>query len=146
MTTTAKISLTWDDVKKQSLVIADKMRGAGNVKGLVCVARGGLVPTAIIANALNIRNVKSVAVVSYHGQAQQSAEMLGSVDNILDGEGWVFIDDLADTGQTAKLLKKRYPAARLAVPFAKPAGKPLCDFVGADMPQDTWIEFPWELN
>jgi xanthine phosphoribosyltransferase len=145
MTDTAKITLTWDDVKKHSLALAKKIGTMKNLKGIVCVARGGLVPTAIIANALNIRNVKSVAVVSYHGMEQQSAEMLGSVDTILDGEGWVFIDDLADTGQTAKLLKKRYPGAKLAVPFAKPAGKALCDYIGTDMPQDIWVEFPWEI-
>ncbi len=137
--------LSWDDVAKQSKLLADKIKQAGAIKGIVCIARGGLVPTAIVANALEVRNVKSIAVVSYHGYEQRSAEMLGSVENILDGEGWVFIDDLADSGQTAQLIKKRYPAAKIAVPYAKPKGKAFCDFYVSEMPQDEWIEFPWEI-
>jgi xanthine phosphoribosyltransferase len=140
-----KMILSWDDVKNQSKTLAEKIRQSGNVKGIVCIARGGLVPTAIIANALDIRNVKSIAVVSYHGYEQRSAEILGSVENILDGEGWVFVDDLVDTGETAKLIKKRYPKSKLAVPYTKPQGKSLCDFYAAEVPQDEWIEFPWEV-
>lgn len=141
-----KLVLTWDDVAKQSKLLAEKIKQAGPLKGIVCIARGGLVPTAIVANALEIRNVKSIAVVSYHGYEQRSAEVLGSVENILDGEGWVFIDDLADSGQTAQLIKKRYPKAKLAVPYTKPKGKQFCDFFVAEVPQDEWLEFPWELS
>ena len=137
--------LTWDTFRADALVLADKLKSLPDVKGLIAVARGGLCATAIVANALNIRNVKSVAITSYDGQQQTTAEMLGSVDNILDGEGWVFIDDMVDTGQSAKLIKRRYPKARLAVVYAKSDGITQCDVYAKDMEQDVWLTFPWEV-
>lgn len=137
-------SIVWDDFLADTHVLADKLKAMPNIKGLIAVARGGLCATAIIAYKLNIRNVKSVAITSYDGQKQTTAEMLGSVDNILDGDGWVFIDDLIDTGQTAKLIKRRYPKAKLAVVYAKPEALDLCDAYGKERPQDLWLSFPWE--
>ena len=144
MSDTAKMKITWDEFEKHTRALADMIHRDGELRGVVGIARGGLVATAIIANALNIRNVKSLAVTSYHGHQQMTAEIFGSVDAIKDGEGWVFIDDLVDTGQTAKLLKKRYPKAKLAVVYAKPDGKSDADFYVQTVEQDTWLVFPWE--
>ncbi len=144
MTEKPKRKITWEEFDTHSRALADLLLKSDAIKGVVGIARGGLVATAIVCNALNIRNVKTVAITSYHGHDQMTAEMLGSVDSIIDGEGWVFIDDLVDTGQTAKLLKKRYPRARLAVVYAKPDGKDFVDFYVQQVPQDTWMDFPWE--
>lgn len=137
--------IDWTHFHADAKTLADKLKTLSDIKGLIAIARGGLCATAIIANQLDIRNVKSVAVSSFNGQKQHAAEMLGSVDNILDGDGWVFIDDLVDTGQTAKLIKRRYPKARLAVVYAKPDGLPHCDVHAVDMAQDQWLTFPWEV-
>jgi xanthine phosphoribosyltransferase len=144
MTDIQKQTITWHDFERDTRELADQIHKTGEIRGIVAIARGGLVATAIVASALNVRNVKSIAVTSYHGHQQMTAEILGSVDSIKDGEGWVFVDDLVDTGQTAKLLKKRYPKSRLAVVYAKPEGKGDCDFFVKMMPQDMWLVFPWE--
>lgn len=141
----AEQTISWDEFLADSKALADNLQMLQGVKGLIAIARGGLCATAIVAHALNIRNVKSVSVASYDGQKHNAAEMLGSVDNILDGEGWIFIDDLVDTGQTAKLIKRRYPKARLAVVYAKPDGRPHCDIIAREMPQGVWLTFPWEV-
>lgn len=140
-----ELQIDWNRFHTDAKALADTLKTLPDVKGLIAIARGGLCATAIIANQMDIRNVKSVAVSSFDGQKQHAAEMLGSVDNILDGEGWVFIDDLVDTGQTAKLIKRRYPKARLAVIYAKPDGLQYCDVHAVDMPQDQWLTFPWEV-
>jgi xanthine phosphoribosyltransferase len=138
-------TISWDGFSADTKILAEKLKILPNIKGLVAIARGGLCATAIVSYALDIRNVKSVAVASYHGRTQGAAELLGSVDNILDGEGWIFIDDLVETGQTAKLIKRRYPKAQLAVVYAKPDGQSDCDFYAKEMPQDAWIVFPWDV-
>lgn len=144
MTDAIKRKISWDEFEKDTRALADMLHRSGEIRGVVAIARGGLVATAIIANALNIRNVKSLAVTSYHGHQQMTAEILGSVDSIKDGEGWIFIDDLVDTGQTATLLKRRYPKAKLAVPYTKPEGKSGADFYVQTVDQDLWLVFPWE--
>ncbi len=139
-------AIDWNQFTADAKILADKLRSElPDIKGLIAIARGGLCATAIIANALDIRNVKSVAVSSYDKQKHNTTEMLGSVDNILDGEGWVFIDDLVDTGETAKLIKRRYAKAKLAVVYAKPDGAPHCHLYARDMPQKDWLHFPWEV-
>ncbi len=144
MTEPSKTKISWEQFERDARQLADMLHKAGDVRGVVGIARGGLVATAIVTNALNLRDVKTVAITSYHGHQQMTAEVLGSVETIKDGEGWVFVDDLVDTGQTAKLIKKRYPSARFAVVYAKPEGKGLADFYVTNIPQETWLEFPWE--
>lgn len=143
---TIKQIISWDELKKDCLQLAEMLKKQGPVEGLVGIARGGMVPTAIIANALDVRNVKSVAVTSYFGRRQVTAELLGSVEEIKDGTGWVFIDDMADTGQTARLLRKRYPKAKLAVVYAKPEGQESTDFFVKLLKQEHWLVFPWETD
>jgi len=44
-----------------------------------------------------------------------------------DGEGWLVIDDLVDTGRTAEILRRTYPKAHFATIYAKPQGRPQVD-------------------
>ena len=54
------------------------------------------------------------------------------------------IDDLVDTGATAKIVRNMLPDAYFATVYAKPAGKPLVDAYVTEVSQDTWILFPWD--
>ena len=58
----------------------------------------------------------------------------------------LLIDDLTDTGKTAKLVREMLPDAHFATVYAKPAGAPLCDTFVTEVSQDTWIYFPWDLD
>ena len=64
------------------------------------------------------------------------------------GKGWLIVDDLVDTGETAKALREMMPDAHFATVYAKPAGRPLVDTFVTEVSQDTWIFFPgtWSLN
>jgi xanthine phosphoribosyltransferase len=63
-----------------------------------------------------------------------------------DGEGWLLIDDLVDTGTTAKVVRALLPKAHFATVYAKAAGKPLVDDFVTEVSQDTWILFPWDTE
>lgn len=144
--TANKHIVTWQDVENDCRALAEMLKKTGPLIGLIGIARGGLVPTSLLAYLLDIRNVKTVAVTSYFGRRQVTAEILGSVDEIKDGEGWIFIDDMADTGQTAKLIRRRYPKAKFAVIYAKPEGQPYTDYFVKLMKQEAWVEYPWEMD
>ena len=62
------------------------------------------------------------------------------------GQGWLLIDDIADTGDTLKAARKILPRAHFATVYAKPAGEGLVDSVLHVVSQDTWVEFPWEKS
>ena len=61
-----------------------------------------------------------------------------------DGTGLLIIDDLVDTGETARAVRDMLPKAHFATVYAKPAGRPLVDTFVTEVSQDTWIAFPWE--
>jgi xanthine phosphoribosyltransferase len=114
----------------------------GPWQGIIAITRGGLVPAAIIARELDIRLVDTVCIASYAGRNQGQIEVLKSTTG--DGEGWLLIDDLVDTGKTAKLVREMIPRAHFATVYAKPAGRPLVDTFMTEVSQDTWILFPWD--
>ena len=62
------------------------------------------------------------------------------------GDGWLIIDDLVDTGKTARVVRKMLPKAHFACVYAKPLGKPLVDSYITEVSQDTWIFFPWDTD
>jgi xanthine phosphoribosyltransferase len=63
-----------------------------------------------------------------------------------DGEGLLIIDDLVDTGHTARVVREMLPKAHFATVYAKPAGRPLVDTFVTEVSQDTWIMFPWDIE
>ena len=63
-----------------------------------------------------------------------------------DGTGFLIVDDLVDTGTTARVVREMLPKARFACVYAKPAGRPLADHVLTEVSQDTWIVLPWETS
>ena len=60
------------------------------------------------------------------------------------GDGWLVVDDLVDTGNTATIIRNMLPKAHFATLYSKPAGKPLVDTFITEVSQDTWILFPWD--
>ena len=65
---------------------------------------------------------------------------------VLKAGGWLIIDDLVDTGDTARAVRKMLPKAHFATVYAKPAGRPLVDTYITEVSQDTWIFFPWDME
>jgi xanthine phosphoribosyltransferase len=62
------------------------------------------------------------------------------------GKGVLVIDDLVDTGKTAKVVRAMLPNAHFATVYAKPAGRPMVDTFVTEVSQDTWIYFPWDMG
>ncbi len=62
------------------------------------------------------------------------------------GTGLLVIDDLVDTGKTAKIVRDMLPKAHVATVYAKPLGRPLVDTFVTEVSQDTWIYFPWDMG
>ena len=57
----------------------------------------------------------------------------------------LIVDDLVDTGQTARVVREMLPKAHFATVYAKPEGRPQVDTFVTEVSQDTWIFFPWDM-
>ncbi|MFK7867538.1 MAG: xanthine phosphoribosyltransferase [Alphaproteobacteria bacterium] len=135
--------VSWSELHRDSRALAWRLSEAKPFKGIVAVTRGGLVPAAIVARELDVRLIDTVCIASYDHQKLGKPSVLKGIDS--DGEDWLIVDDLVDTGSTAKLVREMLPKAHFATIYAKPSGRPLVDSYITEVSQDTWIYFPWDL-
>lgn len=144
LTTNKMFYVSWEAFHRATKQLARQLLGQ-NFTAIVAVSRGGLVPAAIIARELNIRVLDSICVASYQHDKQGSLSVLKDA-SLADSEQLLIVDDLVDTGETAKALRERFPKARFVTVYAKPQGKPLVDNYVTDIEQDTWIQLPWDME
>ena len=145
--------VSWDQFHRDARALAWRLAGQGTWEAIVCITRGGLVPAAIVARELGVRLVETICIASYHEyKAQGGLEVLKPVARDLvdrwggDGAGILVVDDLVDTGKTARVVRELLPKAHFATVYAKPKGRPLVDTFITEVSQDTWIYFPWDLG
>ena len=143
--------VSWDELHRHAKALAWRLVELGPWKGIVAITRGGLVPAAIVARELDLRLVDTVCVSSYQDSAQGGGVkgdviVLKGIVGDGDGEGYLIIDDLVDTGHTARVVRNMLPKAHFATVYAKPAGRPLVDTYVTEVSQDTWILFPWDID
>ena len=139
-------TVTWDQLHRDARALAWRLMGLRPLKGIVAVTRGGLIPAAIIARELEVRLVESVSVVTYDEERKGQPGVTKAPTAAGDGEGFLIVDDLVDTGTTARVVRGLLPRAHFACVYAKPAGKDMVDSFVTEVSQDTWILFPWDTE
>ncbi|MBR0681620.1 xanthine phosphoribosyltransferase [Roseomonas eburnea] len=139
-------TVTWDQLHRDSKALAWRLLEKGPWAGIVAITRGGLIPAAIIARELDCRLIESVSILTYDEEARGEPRVAKPPAAAGDGTGWLIVDDLVDTGTTARVIRALLPRAHFATVYAKPAGKPVVDTFITEVSQDTWILFPWDTE
>lgn len=138
--------VSWEELHRTAKALAWRLMSKGPWQGIVAVTRGGLVPAAVVARELDIRMIETVCISSYHGTESGEMNILKKLDISDGGAGWLIVDDLVDTGNTARILRQMLPKAHFATVYAKPQGRELVDTFVTEVSQDTWIYFPWDVE
>jgi len=144
--------VSWDQFHRDARALAWRLAGTGPFRAIVCVTRGGLVPAAIVARELNVRVIETICISSYQQETTRGElrVLKGVAESIVNdgagGEGVLIVDDLVDTGSTARVVREILPKAHFATVYAKPMGRPLVDSFITEVSQDTWIYFPWDTG
>jgi len=148
-------TVTWEQLHRDARALAWRLIERGPYRGIVAITRGGLIPAAIIARELDLRLVESVSVLAYGGERRGTLSDEQAIGEPVvlkppaaagDGEGFLIVDDLVDTGTTARVVRQLLPRAHLACIYAKPAGRATVDTFVTEVSQDTWIMFPWDTE
>jgi xanthine phosphoribosyltransferase len=139
-------TLSWEAVHHDLQRLADRLQDQGPWQGIVAVTRGGLVPAAILARALDIRLIDTVCITSYRGQEQGPVEILKEPERARQNKGadWLLVDDIVDTGATVRAIRHLLPHAFFVTLYAKAETKYLIDAFRHEVDAHIWIEFPWE--
>lgn len=141
-----KVYLTWEDVHEATRHLAGMIRDKYDVskfKGIIGVARGGWISATILAHELDIKNLRSISLSSYESDDKRGEIRINEIFE--DGDNWLLVDDLVDSGETFKKIREYLPNCTYVTMIAKPDGKSTVDVYACNSSQNCWIDFPWEV-
>ncbi len=138
-------TISWEQMQRDSKALAIQLLDR-KWERIIGIARGGLIPAAIIARELDVRLVDTVCISSYTMKRQGELQVIKQIETSSRGDGWLIVDDLVDTGKTAKVVREMFPEAWFTTVYAKPEGRPYVDTYITEVSQDTWILFPWDAE
>ena len=138
--------VSWEEIHRNSKALAWRLSELKIYDGIIAVTRGGLVPAAIVARELDIRLIDTFCVLSYNQKTKGDIKVLKESSVANNGENWLIVDDLVDTGETIKAIRLSLPNAHYATVYAKPSGREQVDTFITEVSQDTWIYFPWDME
>lgn len=143
-----ELIVTWAEVHRDAKLLVRRLLPLAKWSGIVAISRGGLVPAAIFAREMEIRLVDTICISTYDDKSRGEVRILKVPDAAVavQGEGWLIVDDLVDTGVTMRAARKLMPKAYVAAIYAKPSGIPTVDAYVHEVPQSTWIHFPWDTD
>jgi hypoxanthine phosphoribosyltransferase len=150
--TDAREVLSWESFGSASRELAEQVAASGYVPDVImAIARGGLFIAGALGYDLDVKNLHVVNVEFYTGVDERldMPVMLPPVPDAVDlaGTRVLIADDVADTGETLKLVhdfcRDHVAESRIAVIYEKPRSLVKCDYVWRRT--DLWIEFPWSM-
>ena len=142
------LAVSWDRFHADTRTLAHRLAAIGGFSAIAAVTRGGLIPAGVVARELGIRVIDTICVASYHEETTRGEiAVLKSLSEELlarPAPEVLIVDDLVDTGATAKIVRALLPGAHFATVYAKSEGLPQVDTYVHEVAQETWIYFPWD--
>ena len=139
-----QVFLSYHDIHTDCIELAKKIKKKYKPEKLILISRGGLIPGSIIANYLGIQDVDVIALKTY-ADRKRSKE-IKVYKRIKSEKKLVVIDDLVDSGETAKIVKEMMPNSKFVVLYAKTSGKKQANLHLYDFKDSDWLVFPWEQD
>ena len=63
-----------------------------------------------------------------------------------NSKGVLVVDDMVESGRSSKISREHMPHAKIATVYGKPDGLEHIDIHAVDVPQETWLHFPWDIE
>lgn len=148
--------LSWEQVEGLTRNVVQKT-GEERFDVILAITRGGLIPATLICEIFGLRTILVATVIFYH---DDGCPLYGVVEprflsfpspGVLEGRRVLIVDDVWDTGRTAKAVLDRTLRAnpadvKVAVLHYKPKNNIYADIEPdfyADVEED-WLVYPWE--
>ena len=143
---------TWNQIYKMILTQAQKIRCDGYKPDIIVgIARGGLVPSRILADLLETRDFAIITIEYYVGinQTKQEPILKQCLHTQLTGKKVLLVDDVSDGGRSLQLAKTHLQEQcakeiRIATIYCKPGTITMPDYFEKETSH--WIVFPWEAR
>jgi hypoxanthine phosphoribosyltransferase len=145
--------LTWEQFGVAARELAKAVVDSGFEPDLIMsITRGGMLPAGALSYAMGIKNLHIINVEFYTGVNTRLAlpVLLPPVPAAVDlsAKKVLIVDDVADTGETLRMVRdfcaEHVAETRTAVLYEKPASVVKCDYVWKRTAE--WISFPWSAE
>lgn len=139
----------YDEFLKDSLNLSAQLKEY-NPDTLLAIARGGLTLGHFLASALDTRRLFTINSIHYEETKKLDTFDIFNIPDLSDAKKVVLIDDIVDSGETMreikKLLEEKFPSCefKIATIFYKPTAVIEADFKVKIA--DKWIDFFWEID
>ena len=141
---------TWNQIYEMLLAQAQKIQSEGYKPDIIVgIARGGLVPSRILADFLETRDFAIITMEYYTGIERKTQEPIlkQCLHAQLTGKKVLLVDDVSDCGRSLQLAKKHLEQQnakeiRVATIYSKPGTITKPDYYEKET--SLWIVFPWE--
>ncbi len=146
----ARETLTWELYGGAARALARQVAEDGYRPDIIlAIARGGLFVAGSLGYSLSVKNLYVINIEYYTGVGTRLdvPVMLPPYQDSmnLDGARILIADDVADTGNTIRVVhdhcQGRVADVRTAVLYEKPQSLVRCEYVWRYT--DKWINFPW---
>ncbi len=145
---TGFIYVSWEELEEEVTKLSIRILDRLKPDGLVCVGRGGLIPTAMLSDALSVDNIGFLGARRYVGICKGGEmKVYTFIPPPRQSRVLLLIDDVADTGETLKKAKNFISSVYKGdVYTATIHHKPWCKFKPDFYVRvvDKWIIYPWE--
>lgn len=128
--------------------IAKKIRDSGFVPEIIIgIARGGLVPSVYLSDALGVPHIAAVQIRLYTDRGVKGRlEILDYTRRDLAGKKVLVVDDVSDSGETLLALEgwlrgHKVGEYKIACIHSKPGTKRVPDFYAEET--HAWLQYPW---
>jgi len=142
--------VSWERLEELLARLASSIKKRGFKPDIIVgVSRGGLVPTRLISDFLNIKDVVVLGVAFYEdlGKTSNEPRITHPLSRDIRGKKVLLLDDVSDTGGSLELAKEHVlsfkPADLLVCTLHR---KPWSTFRPDIYVEETdrWIIYPWE--
>ncbi len=143
---------TWNQIYEMLLAQAQKIQTSKFHPNIIIgIARGGLIPSRILLDLLEIHNFAVITVEYYVdiGKTLQEPVLKQCLAAPLTGKRVLLVDDVSDCGKSLKLAKEHLQTQgaaeiKVATLYSKPGTITKPDYFEKET--NRWIVFPWEYR
>ena len=143
------VKLSWQHITNHCKLIVEKMKDF-KPDVLISLGRGGMIPTRILSDMINVKTVHLLNIKLYKGvNIRDSKPTVENFNVIIEKKNVLLIDDIVDTGLTidaaiSKIYECRPSIIKTATLLCKKQVKRRPTYIGTECEDNEWIIFPWE--
>ena len=145
----SELIVTWSDIEALVNDLTYELLDRKlTIEHIVAVARGGLIPAAMLAHKLGVKSLSAIGASSYVNRIRTDLifDLLPSEIVQLDKKTTLVVDDIVDTGETFRRMKNYIPYACYCTLVMKSSATAGHCIAGKVVPASQWVVFPWECD